>query len=162
MKIIQIKERNLSLTTNLLFRPNVAALIKVGPQYLGCIRTDLSGIQCMQGGIEKGEFPEDALHRELFEELGLLKGTYSIEHASKIWRRYRWPSGIKFREGPQHLGQEQKWYLIEVPEFSSIDLQRSQGEFCDLKLLTVSDLIQNIVSWKKPILSDFCFELGLL
>ena len=47
--------------------------------------------QFPQGGINRGESPEDALYRELFEEVGLAGDAVDLLACTLGWLRYRLP-----------------------------------------------------------------------
>jgi putative (di)nucleoside polyphosphate hydrolase len=68
------------------------------------------------GGIEEGETPEEALLRELWEELG--NKEFKILSKSKKQIKYDWPNfiivkDIKKREGKTFRGQRQNIFLVE-------------------------------------------------
>ena len=71
--------------------------------------------QFPQGGISKGESPEQALYRELHEELGLSPDAVEVLGITKGWLRYRLPRRF-VREGqkPVCIGQKQKWFLLRL------------------------------------------------
>lgn len=144
------------------FRKNVAALITHKEKFLGCHRVDIDTWQCVQGGIEA----EDknivaALQRELFEELGLTSESYQIKQQSKFWRRYYFPPQFDFRFGKDCLGQEQKWFWVELSDPQAIDLEKSQHEFDKVQWIELPDLYTRMSSFKKAVFKDFCYELGL-
>jgi len=70
--------------------------------------------QFPQGGIEAGESPEDALWRELGEELGLAnpRQTCSIVGRSKP-TRYDYPVDAPWEHAKRWRGQEQVMFLLE-------------------------------------------------
>ena len=56
------------------FRPNVGIIVSNGDdKVLWARRVGQDSWQFPQGGIKRDEAPEDALYRELLEELGLEK-----------------------------------------------------------------------------------------
>jgi len=71
--------------------------------------------QFPQGGIQEGEKPEDALFRELHEEVGLDETNVEVIGATRGWLRYRLPKRYQ-RKGQQPLcvGQKQKWFLLRL------------------------------------------------
>ncbi len=110
------------------FRANVGIVIcnKQG-SLLWAKRVGQNAWQFPQGGIKPGESPEEALYRELGEEVGLHKEQVSVLHQTRDWLRYRLPRNfIRQNSLPVCIGQKQKWFLLglEAAE-SEIDLGRS-------------------------------------
>lgn len=80
--------------------------------------------QFPQGGIDKGESPEQAMYRELYEEVGLQSQHVRILGRTKNWLRYDVPSHWVKREWRNsYKGQKQIWYLL-----------RLTGRDCDVSL----------------------------
>lgn len=149
----------------MVFRSNVAALIRYKDKYVACCRTDYDSWQCVQGGIEPTDIsPIHAIKRELQEELGLNESSYKIISQSKFWRRYYFTKEIlkKKRFEKENIGQEQLWFLVELLHPKEIQLEKSSGEFNRTELLTLSQLLNSYSVWKKSPFYDFCRELGLL
>jgi 8-oxo-dGTP pyrophosphatase MutT (NUDIX family) len=147
------------------FRPNVAALVRIGDKYLRCLRSKPSGVwQTVQGGIEATDASvRDALLREMNEELGVEPSLVTIVSQSKAWRRYIFPPEFRHSHPERHnLGQEQLWFLVELPSMESIDLGKSAGEFVKAELVDLETLVQQFVAWKLPVVKDFCYEMGLM
>ena len=70
--------------------------------------------QFPQGGIHSGESPEQALYRELHEEVGLYKEDVKLLASTRGWLRYRLPEKLQRRgQKPLCIGQKQKWYLLQ-------------------------------------------------
>lgn len=71
--------------------------------------------QFPQGGIDDGETPEQAMYRELFEEIGLSYSDVSVLTVMQCWLRYRLPSSlIRWKMNPICFGQKQKWFLLKL------------------------------------------------
>jgi len=71
--------------------------------------------QFPQGGIHKGETPEQALYRELQEEVGLKATQVRIVDVTQGWLRYKLPRNmIRENKLPLCIGQKQKWFLLEL------------------------------------------------
>ena len=71
--------------------------------------------QFPQGGINSGEQPEEALYRELEEEVGLGPDAVEVMASTRGWLRYRLPKRfIRKGRGPVCVGQKQKWYLLRL------------------------------------------------
>lgn len=71
--------------------------------------------QFPQGGINDGEGAEEALYRELEEEVGLQPDAVELVASTRGWLRYRLPKRYQ-RKGqkPLCIGQKQKWFLLKM------------------------------------------------
>ena len=99
------------------FRPNVGIIITNDEgQVLWARRIGgQDAWQFPQGGIDDGESPEQALYRELHEEVGLSKHQVEILAVTKGWLRYRLPKRLVRRHSnPLCIGQKQKWFLLKI------------------------------------------------
>ena len=117
------------------FRANVAiVLIRDDRQVFLGGRTGGRGWQFPQGGVRRDERPEEALYRELKEEVGLEHKDVELVAATHGWLRYRLPKQyVRRNSKPQCIGQKQRWFLLrfigseeslrfdstEEPEFES-------------------------------------------
>ena len=73
--------------------------------------------QFPQGGINADESPEEALYRELHEEVGLLPEQVEVLATTRGWLRYRLPKRfIRKGQNPVCIGQKQKWFLLRMLE----------------------------------------------
>lgn len=71
--------------------------------------------QFPQGGIKKNETIEEAMFRELKEEIGLHMDDVKILGVSKRWLKYRLPKRlIRHYSQPICIGQKQKWFLLQL------------------------------------------------
>ncbi len=71
--------------------------------------------QFPQGGIQRGESPEEALYRELHEEVGLVPEVVRVLGETRGWLRYRLPRNfIRKGQNPVCIGQKQKWFLLQL------------------------------------------------
>ncbi len=98
------------------FRPNVGIVIanECG-QVLWARRVGQDAWQFPQGGINDGESPEQALFRELYEEVGLEEQDVEILACTRGWLRYRLPQRlIRHGNRPVCIGQKQKWFLLRM------------------------------------------------
>jgi putative (di)nucleoside polyphosphate hydrolase len=99
------------------YRPNVAALIiNEHGNLLICERYTIPGAwQFPQGGVDLGEEIEDALYREIREEIGLSKEHYEILKR-KDGYRYLYPADVRSKKIQKHgnHGQEQTYFLCKV------------------------------------------------
>lgn len=71
--------------------------------------------QFPQGGVDQGESAEDALFRELYEEVGLQGHQVELIAQTKQWLRYDIPDHLlRKRQKPRCIGQKQKWFLLKL------------------------------------------------
>lgn len=98
------------------FRPNVGIMLaNARGELLWARRVGQTGWQFPQGGIQLDESPEDALFRELKEEVGLLPGDVDVLACTRGWLRYRLPQRlIRQDQHPVCIGQKQKWFLLKM------------------------------------------------
>lgn len=96
------------------YRPNVG-IILANPEgkVLWARRVGQEAWQFPQGGIIKDETPEEALYRELREEVGLTATDVEIIGSTDEWLKYRLPKRfLRYRSKPLCIGQKQKWFLL--------------------------------------------------
>jgi putative (di)nucleoside polyphosphate hydrolase len=101
------------------YRPNVAALmVDSSGCLLICERATIPGAwQFPQGGVDGGETLEQALYREVREEVGLSPQHYEVILKREGYR-YLYPHdvrGKKLRKHGNH-GQEQTYFLCQLKE----------------------------------------------
>lgn len=96
------------------FRANVGiVLIRDDRQVFLGGRTGGRGWQFPQGGIRQGEAPEEALYRELKEEIGLERDDVTVLASTRHWLRYRLPKQyVRRNSHPPCIGQKQRWFLL--------------------------------------------------
>jgi len=98
------------------FRPNVGIVLARGDGAVLWARR-LGGQdawQFPQGGIKQHESPEQALYRELQEEVGLQPEDVEIVSVTQGWLRYRLPQRLVRQKEPLCVGQKQKWFLLRL------------------------------------------------
>ncbi len=83
--------------------------------------------QFPQGGIKRGETPEQAMIRELEEETGLRSEHVKVLGRTREWLRYEVPDQWVRREWRGHYrGQKQIWFLVRLTgRDSDVDLRAS-------------------------------------
>ena len=98
------------------FRPNVGIiLLNRKNQVFWGKRIRTHSWQFPQGGIDRGESPEQAMYRELHEEIGLSPHHVRIVARTRDWLRYEVPDRFIRREARGHYkGQKQIWYLLQM------------------------------------------------
>jgi putative (di)nucleoside polyphosphate hydrolase len=99
------------------FRPNVGIVLSNNlGQVLWARRIGgQDAWQFPQGGIDENESVEEALFRELFEEVGLEADSVKILARTDGWLRYRLPRRMRrYNSSPGFQGQKQKWFLLQM------------------------------------------------
>ena len=98
------------------FRPNVGIiLLNQKNQVFWGKRIRTHSWQFPQGGIDRGETPEQAMYRELHEEIGLRPEHVTIVARTRDWLRYEVPDRFIRRDARGHYkGQKQIWYLLQL------------------------------------------------
>ena len=99
------------------FRPNVGIVIsnKEGRVLWGRRVKGRDSWQFPQGGIDADESAEEAMFRELREEVGLLPEHVTVLAQTKGWHKYRLPAKyVRKHESPVCIGQKQKWFLLQL------------------------------------------------
>ena len=94
------------------FRANVGIVLmrESGELFLGG-RVGGRGWQFPQGGVNRGEPVEEALFRELKEEIGLGREDVEVLGSTRGWLRYRLPRQY-VRD--RCIGQKQRWFLLKL------------------------------------------------
>lgn len=106
------------------YRPNVGMiLLNAVNQVFWARRVGQLGWQFPQGGMHRDETPEQALYRELYEEVGLQPPQVEIVARTRGWLRYDLPERYR-RASPKNAfrpirGQKQIWFLLRLLESDS-------------------------------------------
>ena len=98
------------------FRPNVGiVLLNARNQVFWGKRLRTHSWQFPQGGIKYGESPEQAMLRELHEEVGLKPEHVQIVARTRDWLRYEVPDHFIRKDARGHYrGQKQIWFLLRL------------------------------------------------
>jgi putative (di)nucleoside polyphosphate hydrolase len=98
------------------YRPNVGIiLVNSRNEVFWGKRIKEHSWQFPQGGIQKGESPEQAMFRELHEEVGLMPEHVRIIGRTRDWLRYEVPRHWIRREWrSSYKGQKQIWFLLRM------------------------------------------------
>jgi len=110
------------------YRPNVGIiLVNSRNEVFWGKRIREHAWQFPQGGIKRGESPEQAMFRELHEEVGLQPEHVRVIGRTRHWLRYDVPQNWVRREWRGHYrGQKQIWFLLRlVGRDTDIDLRAS-------------------------------------
>lgn len=103
------------------YRPNVGIVLLNGAnEVFWGKRVGQHSWQFPQGGIQHGESPEEAMYRELHEEVGLLPEHVQIIGRTRDWLRYDVPEEFLRRQTTSRMqrasyrGQKQIWFLLRL------------------------------------------------
>ena len=121
--------------------------------------------QFPQGGLQPQETLQDALYRELVEELGLPADAVACLGKTKRWLRYRLPTS--FRSSDAHyVGQKQRWFLLRLlADETAISLnQTDHPEFDQWCWVDYWYPLQHVIAFKRSVyravLTEFESQVG--
>jgi putative (di)nucleoside polyphosphate hydrolase len=146
------------------FRANVGIVLTqgggpgAGLVFLGG-RVGGRGWQFPQGGIHRGEQVEDALYRELKEEIGLERADVELLGSTRGWLRYRLPRQY-VRD--RCIGQKQRWFLLKLTADESrvrFD-STAQPEFDRWRWADYWTPVREVVYFKRRVYMRALHDLG--
>lgn len=137
------------------YRPNVGIVIcnRQG-QVVWARRYGQHSWQFPQGGINPGESAEQAMYRELFEEVGLGRKDVRILTSTRNWLRYKLPKRlVRWDTRPVCIGQKQKWFLLQlISNDAAINMQTSSTpEFDGWRWVSYWYPVRQVVSFKRDV-----------
>lgn len=137
------------------YRSNVGIIIcNQSSQVLWARRFGQNSWQFPQGGIQRNETPEQAMFRELKEEVGLDPEHVKIIASTSGWLRYKLPKRmIRWENNPVCIGQKQKWFLLQlVADTSKINLNcSSTPEFDHWQWVSYWYPIRQVIAFKRDV-----------
>jgi putative (di)nucleoside polyphosphate hydrolase len=146
------------------FRPNVGIiLVNSQGQVLWARRIGQNAWQFPQGGIQSNETPEQAMYRELSEEIGLSPYDVEIMAVTRGWLRYRLPKRmIRRHSHPVCVGQKQKWFLLRMlSEDSAVRIDHTDSpEFDGWEWVSYWYPLGQVVSFKREVYRKAMKELS--
>jgi putative (di)nucleoside polyphosphate hydrolase len=148
------------------FRANVGIVLMrgAGQVFLGR-RSGGRGWQFPQGGMRRGEQIEDALYRELHEEIGLVRDDVELLGRTSSWLRYRLPQRyIRRNRHPVCIGQKQCWFLLRlVREDAQFAFDRTnEPEFDQWRWSDYWEPVREVIYFKRPVYQHALTELAPL
>ena len=147
------------------YRPCVGVMLinQQGKVWMG-LRADAPGDaegpgdwwQMPQGGIDKGEDPETAAFRELFEETGVKNAV--VLGRTEGWLTYDLPAEIQANAwGGRYKGQKQIWFAFRFTgDDAEINIDPPEGEdhkkeFDDWHWTDAEQVTQRVVAFKREV-----------
>ncbi len=110
--------------------------------------------QFPQGGMKDSETPEQAMFRELKEEIGLQAQDVKVLASTRRWLRYRLPKRlVRHYSKPICIGQKQKWFLLRlVNENAQFDLTVTESpEFDSWAWVSYWHPLTQVVAFKRRV-----------
>ena len=106
--------------------------------------------QMPQGGIDENENPEEAVWREMMEEIGT--NNADLIHTSSQWINYEIPKDTlkTLPWGTKYVGQTQKWFVFRFTgKNTDINVRTENPEFSEWKWTNQNTLTDNVVPFKR-------------
>jgi len=148
------------------YRANVGIILcNTDGQVFWAKRIGQRSWQFPQGGIRPDESPEQAMFRELAEEVGLQSQHVEIVGRTEGWLRYRLPKRL-IRRGhkPTCIGQKQVWFLLRLlGDEKDVRLDSSERpEFDHWRWVDYWYPLQAVVPFKRQVYQRALRELAAL
>lgn len=146
------------------FRANVGmVLLNDRGQVFWGRRIGMSGWQFPQGGIRPSETPEQAMFRELEEEVGLSPDQVELVGCTSRWLRYRLPERfIRRHQRPLCIGQKQIWFALRlVVDEAEVRLDRCHTpEFQEWRWVEYWQPADEVIRFKRSVYRKALRELA--
>ncbi len=110
--------------------------------------------QMPQGGIDEHENPEEAVWREMMEEIGT--NNVVLIKTSDQWLNYDIPDETlkTLPWGHKYKGQTQKWFAFKfIGKDKEINVGTTNPEFSEWKWARIDSIVDNIVPFKRNVYS---------
>ena len=153
------------------FRANVGiVLMRDGGEVFLGRRAGGRGWQFPQGGMREGESLEQALYRELHEEIGLTSADVKLLGRTERWLRYRLPSRyVRRNHHPVCIGQKQRWVLLRLERENATFAfdSTTEPEFDEWRWTSYWEPVREVIYFKRAVyvkaleeLAPFAFPRG--
>jgi putative (di)nucleoside polyphosphate hydrolase len=144
------------------FRPNVGIILcnSQGHVFWGR-RAGHNGWQFPQGGMKSHESPEQALYRELNEEVGLGPQQVEVLGRTRGWLHYELPQTLRRSRSGPFRGQKQIWFLLHFTgEDQDVQLTLSdRPEFDAWCWIEYWSALEQIIEFKREVYRQAMIEL---
>jgi len=148
------------------YRPNVGIILtNCKGRLLWARRIHQDAWQFPQGGIRAKETPEQAMFRELEEEIGLQSQHVDVLGSTRGWLRYRLPERfIRRHQEPVCVGQKQVWFMLRLvgdERCVRLDLT-DKPEFDNWRWVDYWQPLKEVVPFKRTVYKKALNELAPL
>jgi len=146
------------------YRPNVGiVLCNEDDDVFWARRCGQDGWQFPQGGVRRHESVDEALFRELHEEVGLSPEHVAVLGRTNDWLRYEVPAWMRRAHSP-FRGQKQIWFLLRfVGDENCVQLDNCERpEFDDWRWVDYWSPLDHIISFKRDVYRQALSELESL
>lgn len=119
--------------------------------------------QFPQGGIKKNENPEQAMFRELYEEIGLTSEHVQVIGRTRGWLHYDLPERyIRRHSHPVCVGQKQLWFILKLNSGEHcVRFDRTEKpEFDGWRWVDFWVPVEEVVFFKRDVYRKALSELG--
>ncbi len=126
-------------------------------------RAGQPGWQFPQGGVQVDETIEDAMYRELEEEVGLRPSDVEVLGSTRDWLRYTLPERYLRRNvAPLCIGQKQQWFLLRLTsEEGCVRLNTTdRPEFDRWRWVDYWSPVREVIYFKRHVYVRALEELG--
>jgi putative (di)nucleoside polyphosphate hydrolase len=146
------------------FRANVGIILaNADGKLLLAGRIGNKGWQFPQGGMLEGETEEEAMYRELHEEVGLSAPDVAVLGATRAWLRYRLPDRyVRRGSKPLCIGQKQRWFMLKLlcPEDRVRFDKCDSPEFDRWRWVDFWKPVNEVIYFKRRVYASALHELG--
>lgn len=125
-------------------------------------RVGHSSWQFPQGGFKPDETAEQAMFRELEEEIGLRPEHVRILGRTQKWLRYQLPKQyIRHHQKPVCIGQKQIWFMLSLEaDEQYVDFNKTDTpEFDGWRWVSYWRPVEEVISFKRKVYSQALKEL---
>ena len=145
------------------FRANVGIILMHHDEVFLGRRAGGRGWQFPQGGVRRGESLEQALYRELEEEIGIAKAGVALLGQTERWLRYRLPARyVRRNQQPVCIGQKQRWFLLRLKAADTgFDFTRTdEPEFDQFRWTPYWEPVKEVIYFKRAVYARALTELA--
>jgi putative (di)nucleoside polyphosphate hydrolase len=150
-----------------LYRKNVGIVLqnKEGMVFVGQrFGTGHTTWQMPQGGIGDGETEEEALTREIAEEIGIFPNSFEVVSKTKDYYYYVIPKRMrKSIWNNLYIGQRQRWFLgIFKGKDEDINISTEFPEFNEWCWMSPLEISEKAIIFKQDLYKKVFFEFKLI